>query len=246
MNFEVFSEGDSVIHRLDPRFKILSATLLIVVTAVLNNFRSVLLVSVFAAFSVSIARLKLKHILYRLFFPNALIIVLWLFIPFSTSGDTLFTLFGLNATWQGIDKALLITIKCNTILLVLISYISTTSTIVLGQALSRLGVNRKLSYILFFFCRYLEVIYSELQRLSDSLKVRGFRPSTNMHTYKTFANLVGMLLVRSWERSERIYSAMICRGFNGDFYSIAEFKSARLDYMFLLLSMTVGIAAVLM
>jgi cobalt/nickel transport system permease protein len=56
------------------------------------------------------------------------------------------------------------------------------------------------------------------------MRVRGFVPRTNMHTYKSYAYLVGMLLVRSYDRAERIHKAMLCRGFNRKYYSLTQFS----------------------
>jgi cobalt/nickel transport system permease protein len=50
-----------------------------------------------------------------------------------------------------------------------------------------------------------------------------------MHTYKTYAYLVGMLLVRSSDRAERVRNAMLCRGFSGRFYSLRRFSLKTVD-----------------
>jgi cobalt/nickel transport system permease protein len=63
--------------------------------------------------------------------------------------------------------------------------------------------------------------------------IRGFKPKTNFHTYKTFGYLIGMLLIRSYERSERIWNAMLCRGFQGRFYLLDHFKIEARDVIFL-------------
>lgn len=43
------------------------------------------------------------------------------------------------------------------------------------------------------------------------------RAKTNMHTYRTFGNMLGMVFVHSFDRSVRVYEAMILRGFSGRF-----------------------------
>ncbi|MBR7551292.1 cobalt ECF transporter T component CbiQ, partial [Mycobacterium tuberculosis] len=49
------------------------------------------------------------------------------------------------------------------------------------------------------------------------LKARGFRPATSRHTLATLGLVVGTVLVRALERSERVAEAMRCRGFSGHF-----------------------------
>jgi cobalt/nickel transport system permease protein len=64
------------------------------------------------------------------------------------------------------------------------------------------------------------------------MKTRGFRPRLSSHTYRTIGYLVGMLLVRSLDRSERVMAAMKCRGFRGQFYLLDHFAFSRWDIWF--------------
>lgn len=66
------------------------------------------------------------------------------------------------------------------------------------------------------------------------MKVRGFRPGTNWHTYRSYGYLVGMMLVRAVERSERILGAMKCRGFSGRIMMLHRFEATRTDFAFVL------------
>ena len=73
-------------------------------------------------------------------------------------------------------------------------------------------------------------------KLRTAMKARGFRPANTLHTYRTFGYLIGMMLVRSMERSERILGAMKCRGFNGRIPLIHEFHFGRNDMAFVVLA----------
>lgn len=59
-------------------------------------------------------------------------------------------------------------------------------------------------------------------------------PRTNLHTYRTLASLLGLLLVRSYERSLRVREAMLLRGFEGRFRSVAVFRARPVDALFAL------------
>ncbi|MCP3952682.1 MAG: cobalt ECF transporter T component CbiQ, partial [Desulfobacterales bacterium] len=48
---------------------------------------------------------------------------------------------------------------------------------------------------------------------------------TNLHTYRTYAYLAGMLFVRASMRAQRVYQAMLCRGFHGRYISLQAFKN---------------------
>jgi cobalt/nickel transport system permease protein len=84
----------------------------------------------------------------------------------------------------------------------------------------------KLCHLLLFTYRYIYVFEQEFRRLVQAMKIRGFRPRTNLHTYRSYAYLAAMLLVRSFDRAERVFQAMLCRGFNGTFYSLRTFLLA--------------------
>lgn len=74
-----------------------------------------------------------------------------------------------------------------------------------------------------FTYRYLHVIADEWHKLHVASRLRGFAPKTNMHTYRTFGNMLGMVFVHSFDRSVRVYEAMILRGFSGRFQSVTAF-----------------------
>ena len=67
-----------------------------------------------------------------------------------------------------------------------------------------------------------------------------------MHTYRTVASLLGLLLVRSYERSQRVREAMLLRGFSGQFHSVAVFKARPVDGLFALLMLLCLAGLVLM
>ena len=52
---------------------------------------------------------------------------------------------------------------------------------------------------------------------------------------KTFAAVIGSLLLRTWQRAERIHMAMLARGFNGDFHTRQLFRFGRKEVSFLLI-----------
>ena len=98
----------------------------------------------------------------------------------------------------------------------------------------------KLVHLLLRTYRYIFVIEQEYQRMVRAAKIRGFRPGTNVHTYKTFAYCIAMLFVRAAARADRVYRAMRCRGFNGRLYCLADFPPHPSNWVFASL-MTVSV-----
>jgi cobalt/nickel transport system permease protein len=230
---EPFSEGASLAHRLDPRGKILVAALFAVLIAVAKTYSVALAGLALALLCLALARLPLKQVVFRLLLVNSFIFFLWLVLPLTYPGEVVWRLGPLAATRQGLAYTGLITLKSNAIIIALIALIATVPVVTLGQALHSLRLPDKLCHLLLFTYRYIHVFEQEYRRLVQAMKIRGFQPRTNLHTYRSFAYLAAMLLVKSFDRAERVFAAMRCRGFQGTFYSLKTFSWQRRDGIFL-------------
>ena len=70
----------------------------------------------------------------------------------------------------------------------------------------------------------------EMKTLNVAMRARGFVPRTNLRTMSILGGYVGTLLVRSFERTERVYKAMLSKGYNGTFPTMVEFSSDGRDF----------------
>lgn len=91
--------------------------------------------------------------------------------------------------------------------------VACTGMFPLGVALERLGVPRIFVMQLLFLYRYLFVIADEGSRMIRSVEIRSAKPGSL--SLSIYGSLVGHLLLRSMDRAERIYRAMVARGFDG-------------------------------
>jgi cobalt/nickel transport system permease protein len=240
---EQFSTGESFVHGLDPRIRIVVAILFAVLVAVSSSLLALFAALAMSLFLLMLARLSARKVFYRLLLVNGLILFLWLLIPFTFKGEALFTIGPLIGTREGVLYASRITLKCNAILLAMITLLATIPIFTLGHAMSQLHFPDKIIHLFLFTYRYIHVISQEYQRLVNAMKIRGFIPRTNLHTYKSYAYLVGMLLVKSYDRAERVYKAMLCRGFSGKYYTLSQFSVKRGDivYLSLMLAAILGL-----
>lgn len=173
---------------------------------------------------------------------NLFVFFLWVFLPFSTPGNPAFAIGPLVATAEGLRLSLLITLKSNAIGCAFAGLVASMEATELGHGLQTLRAPATICQLLFFAMRYVHVIHEEYKRMSTATKLRCFVPRANLHTYRTVAHLCGMLLVRSWERAERVHQAMRCRGFTGTFYSLSERRLGFFDYAIFPLSLSVSAA----
>lgn len=151
MEMEEFALGSSWVHDLDPRVKIVVTLIFSIVVALNPNLLGTL-VSLAAPIVLLIAaRVSAEKVLIRLAIVNGFIVFIWLFLPFTVPGETIYTLGPLGIQKEGINSALLVTLKSNSIILMVIALLGTSPIFTLVHALSHLWVPDKLVH-LFFFC----------------------------------------------------------------------------------------------
>ncbi|MCI4625933.1 MAG: cobalt ECF transporter T component CbiQ [Candidatus Magnetoovum sp. WYHC-5] len=245
MHLEIFSEGNSLLHKVDPRIKLVTFIPIVFIIATTKDLITCTLALAVAGIFVAIAKLNIRKIAERIVMVNLFILLLWLFIPFSYTGHEIARIGALSISKEGVYSTTLITFKANAIFIFTITMLGTSRVFSLAHALLHLKVPVKLVYMFFFCYRYITLLHEEYERLIRAALIRGFKPKTNIHTYKTYAYLAGMLIVRSYERAERIYKAMLCRGFTGKFPIMIHFQLKNLDYMFVFSMMAVIIMLIM-
>jgi cobalt/nickel transport system permease protein len=232
---EPFAVGDSTLHRLDPRIRLVSAAAYSCAVALCREFPALVVALILSAGLVALARLRTVDVLKRLLVVNGLVFFMWAVIPFTFPGEPLARIGPLTAARPGVELAAQMTLKSNAIVLAFIAMVATMPFATAGHALHRLRVPDKIVHLILMTYRYIFVLEQEYLRLARAAAIRGFRPGTNLHTYRTYAYLVGMLLVIAVDRAERVRWAMLCRGFKRTFYSLHEFRAGADSVVFLLL-----------
>lgn len=238
---EPFAHGDSLLHRLDPRIRVVAATALSVVVALSNQFTTLAIALAAGLILIALARLPMMAVAGRLSVVAGFLLLLWLVLPITVGGAPLLKLGPLTATREGVAHAGRITLKSMAILSLFMAIVTTMSVATLGHTLARLRLPDKLIVLLLLTYRYVFVLDQEYQRLKRAADIRGFRSGTNLHSYRTYAYLVGMLLVRASARARRVYQAMCCRGFSGRFYTLADLSPAPHNLPFALIFGGLGI-----
>lgn len=236
---ERFATGNSLLHKRDPKVKVIVAAAYITVAAISNSFAVVSLALALAFLLLLLSRLDLRQVGKRLLAANTFTLFLWLTLPLTYGGEELTRLGAFSLSVEGIRLAALISLKTNCIVLSLITLLGTSRIASLGHALEGLHVSRRLCFMLLFSYRYIFVIYQEYQKLKRAAGMRCFVPATNIHTYRTYGYLFGMTLVRSWNRATRVHQAMLLRGFNGRLIPLEQRTVASNDIIFLVIGLAI-------
>lgn len=211
------------LDRVDPRARLLCAVALVAIVAVADRFATLGWGLSIALLGVILSGNPWRIVLRRILALNALLVLVAALLPLTTPGTAMFQLGAWNYTREGAFIATAVVLKGNGIVLASIGLLGTIPAATLGHVLSHFRVPAKLVHLTVFTVRYLDVFRQEYVRLRAAMRVRGFRPRVNRHTYRSYGYLAGMMLVRSLDRSERIVAAMKCRGFRGRFYLLDHF-----------------------
>jgi cobalt/nickel transport system permease protein len=117
---------------------------------------------------------------------------------------------------------LLKTLAVVTLLLVLLSTAPIYDTLKAARSLHVPGV---LVQLVLLTVRYIFLLADEFVRLRTALRVRGYRNRADLHSWRTVGQVAGTLLVRGQERGERVSQAMRCRGFDGAYHTLHDFRT---------------------
>ncbi|MDI6774568.1 MAG: cobalt ECF transporter T component CbiQ [Verrucomicrobiota bacterium] len=237
MSCIAFYAGHSPAHRLDPRARLLTALTLAVAIALGERLVTLTWALTLASLLAVVARLGVRPLARRLVHLNAFMVFLWFVLPWSVPGQPAFALAGIPLSAEGLHLAFAITLKGNAIVLLFTALVATIDPPHLGCALKHLAVPDRLVHLFLFVVRYTDVIHDEYRRLCNAMKARAFRLCFSRHTLQTFGYLVGLLLVRSIERSERVLAAMKCRGFDGRFHVLSRFTLRCSDVVFIIVAL---------
>ncbi|MDR2055919.1 MAG: cobalt ECF transporter T component CbiQ [Desulfovibrio sp.] len=213
---------------LDPRVRLALAALAALCLALAQQISSGLLGLALGLGLLCLARPPAADLLRRFATVNIFVCFLWCVLPFTTPGERIF-FGGLPASLPGLRLALLITLKANAIFCVFQALAGDMPPSAAGCALERLGCPAKLVFLFLVTARYVHLLMEEWQTLMAAAKLRGFAPRAGLRAWRVIACLLGLLLVRSYERSRRTYEAMRLRAFTGNFRTVTLFQTRPAD-----------------
>lgn len=212
----------SFLHRVDPRVKVLAVTGFVALSASLASRAGLVLAVVFLLALTAAARLPLRWLAGRLLWLLPFAGTMILLFPFITPGEPVWRwewgALAITATREGWQHALVLSLRVVAAFLAVNFLLATTGLRQVLEALSFFRVPAVFIQMIEFTIRYIFVVADELRRMNTARAARGFVPGKHLfhrHTFRTLGQTVGVLFVRSWERGERIYHAMLARGYTG-------------------------------
>jgi len=227
----------SPVHRWDVRFKLASFLLLAFLMVSLQHRQTAVAALVLTLLGYRVAAIPWRRGFKRLLGMAGFLSMFLLMLPLTAvrQSNDLVLVFGgiewLGFNLRGLDLALLIILRAAAVALLMEPLLATAPLPVTLAGLARMGVPQRLTELLLISHRYLYVFVHEARRMQIGMDVRGFRKSTSLATLRSIGNYVGMLFVRSFERTERVHAAMLARGYQGSWPQPLSFNVKPADYL---------------
>lgn len=222
-------------HRRDARAKIISffALIIICVTTLARAylaFAGYLLIVLLVLF---FSRLPLKQVVERSLVIVPFVLMVAIFIPFLNpdEGGGGYNLGSLTISKGGLLVLWNVVIKSYIGVLCMILLSSTTPFHKLMEGFRQLKVPGILINVAAFMYRYLFVVVDEAIRMKRARDSRNFGGRWIWHS-KVIGHMIGTLFLRSYERGERVYWAMLARGYDGEIRTLDRQRVSISDILF--------------
>src|SRR5258706_14837097 len=240
--FDRYHDIESFLHRLDPRVKVVVTVAFILSNALLPDgaWLAFGFSWLFLLFVNALSNLGIAFTFKRSFvaLPFALVAITVLFsIPGKALTTFHFLTLNLTITDMGLLRFMTILVRSWLSVQMAILLVSVARFPDIVHALEHLRVPAILTTIIAFLYRYLFVLVDEVFRLLRAREARsaaaaGARSGGSvMWRAGVAGNMAGQLFLRSYERSDRVYNAMLARGYAGHLMTINPHELRRADYV---------------
>ena len=227
--FEKYSNLNSPIHQVNPIVKFCIVILIIII-----NMSFTHIIPYFLLMLVIIGIMVLSHVPLRYYFVRTLFFiiifaaVIALPLLFFTPGQVvaLWSIGTVNIaiTLEGVLSASSLVLRVWLSLMAVMTLTFTTPFANLIHAMKHMHIPRIFLILFSLTYRYIFLFIEELMRLLQAKDSRSFRSLGFRMRFKILGQLFGTLLVRSIDKSEQVYRAMLARGYTGDLVT-KEYKS---------------------
>lgn len=239
LDLDSLSTGNSPIHKLEGRVKLLSLIIIIVYCVFASELIVPILLEIYLLILMYISKISFidsfKRILVLLPFGGMIII----FQPFLQPGNILWHYSWLQITDVGLNFGILLFARLIVSLTAIVILSSTSPIQEIIASFRKLKMPKDLAMIFSIMVRFLFVFIDELENIRNAQKSRNFDIHSKLTPYKWRLKQVGytiaMMFLKSYEQGERTYQSMVSRGFNENSDLISEKKSLeRNDYLFII------------
>ena len=221
-----FFPGNSVIHRLDPRTKLIMLVVYIVALFSAASWISYGVCFAFLAVCIAISTIPLKSILKGMKPLIMILVFTGLLNLFFTAGETVLVKFWvITITLEGVVRAIFMTVRILMLITCTFLLTYTTSPIALTDGLESLmsplkvikGPVHELSMMMCIALRFIPTLIEETDKIMCAQKARGadFESGNLMERVKALVPILVPLFISAFRRADELATAMECRCYHG-------------------------------
>lgn len=133
--------------------------------------------------------------------------------------------------------ALLIFLRSNALILFALLLFWNKNLFDVATGMQTLRLPDKLTALFFFLAKFVIIIKQEFSITKKVMKIRSFKSKSNVFTYKTYANVIGMLIIKCFERADKLKNIMVLRNFKGKIYQSKTEKFSAVDFLILTITL---------
>jgi cobalt/nickel transport system permease protein len=210
---EDLAAQSSVVHRLDPRIKVVITAVFVLCVVSFDKYAisALLPFVVFLLVIAGIANIPLDFIIRKLVVVSPFAIMVGIFNPFLDQ-QTIMHLGSIGIS-GGIISFVSILLRFSLTVGAMLVLIATAGFNSVCMAMVKLGMPKIFAVQLLMLYRYIFVFVDEGLRMFQARTLRSFQKRAM--SIKTFSYIIGQMLLRTIDRAQRIHLAMLCRGFDG-------------------------------
>jgi len=203
---------------VDSKIKLLASLILAITITALHTLKLLIAAFILGLGLLFFVKVERQQLWARFIPLLPFILPILLLLPLLVPGQAVFRMGILAYSLEGLLRGITITLRILSIVFIFTALAASTGRQALLIGARELGIPQIFIQITEFAFRYLEVIYYEARAMLMARKCRGYeqRKIFNIAEIKQLGILIGMLFYRSYARAERIYTAMLARGYSSD------------------------------
>jgi len=221
---------DTAIHRLHPLVKLLTTIVFLIVVISFERYEILALLPLFfyPVVIFSLAELPALPILKRILLVAPFVLGIGIFNPLFDHQTVTYLGMTISRGWL---TFLSLTIKTGLTVTAALLLIATTGIDRLAAALRMLGIPKLFVMQVLLTYRYITVLIEETARTLRAYSLRS--PNQKGVHRSAWGSLAGQLLMRTFDRAQRVYQAMCLRGFTGEYHTGDSFLFTGRDFLYL-------------
>ena len=238
-----YSSLSSVIHQVDPRVKLLLSFSFLILIALSYNLKLLFLYWGVVVLLIVVSRVPFHFYIKKLLLITPLVLVFsfFIFLSYMIKHRVDFTVEALARYYPVWDTLALTAAKIYLSILVITLLVSCTRFNDLLWSLRRFGLPLVVTILSKLVYTYIFVFIDELHRTMRAYRSR--TPVRRVSRVKVYGHIAAGILLRSMDRSDYIYKAMLSRGFDGEFPEGKTNRLKRIDLAAVVVFLGITIAA---